>query len=876
MTEETKKSRPRGGAKRKPPFPITSEDREMLVDEIAATGGAEVLSAATLGEGGRWVDLRVLARGTADAAPAVLRGLRAGDILLHNHPDGRLQPSEADLGVAYLCGQSGIGFAIHDNACTTAYVVVEPPAPEGFDPLDRDAIVSLLHPRGAIFQKLEGHEERPGQIGLMESVIDALNTPCHAILEGETGVGKSLAYLIPALFFAHQRKCRVAVSTNTLNLQSQLCGKDLPFLLKHMPFPFTFALMKGRSNYLCRRRMAEMESPMEGEVLLDADELDEYLKLRAWAKKTSDGSLGDLTWEPKDSLWEKVCADKDACLHIRCSEFKHCFFFESRRKAAEADLLVVNHNLLFSDLAFRAESREYSQVAVLPAYKAVVLDEAHNLEEIATRHFGHQVTGFGMQRMLGRLYHKRGRREGGVLSVLLSRLLLGAGPFATKLRETVANDIQEKILPLRTEVADRSRELFDGIQAFVIGEKQPYFGEHRIRLTPRQAQMPAFADLAERAFRLRDDLGDLARLLRRLHKRLTDALTAAGEVAPEEEAKGGREFEMPLTELNGFGGKFQKIQDALDLLFNPETPNRDRYVHFFSVAVRQSGKYPSMNSFPIVVSDVMVENCFSCIPTAVLVSATLTARKSFEFMKSRLGLDSEELLPEPIEGRFPSPFDYKDQARLFIPIDLPDPASPDFIERTVEPVGEIVRTSQGGALVLCTSYRHLKHLSDKLSPDLENEGLLCMKQGDASRDELLRRFREDGNAVLFATESFWEGIDVPGNALRNLVIAKLPFAIPDDPILEARQEMLKAEGKNAFSEYQLPMAAIKLKQGFGRLIRHREDRGTVWILDRRLVTKSYGAYFLESLPPAPFRQGPVETLLPHARAFFERPGCRLR
>lgn len=870
MTEEKQKSKPRASSKRRPPFPICREDREMLVDEIAGTGGAEVLSAATLVEGGRWGDLRVLARGTADAAPAVLRGLRPGDILLHNHPDGLLQPSDADLGVAYLCGQSGIGFAIHDNACTTAYVVVEPPPPEGFELLDKEAIVSLLKPGGAIYQKLAGHEERPGQIGLMESVIDALNTPSHAILEGETGVGKSLAYLIPALFFAHQRKCRVAVSTNTLNLQSQLCGKDLPFLAKYMPFPFTFALMKGRSNYLCRRRMAEMESPMEGEVLLDAEELDEYLKLRLWAQKTSDGSLGDLTWEPKDSLWEKVCADKDACLHIRCSEFKRCFFFDSRRKASEADLLVVNHNLLFADLALRAESREYSQVAVLPAYKAVVLDEAHNLEEIATRHFGSQVTGFGIQRTLGRLYHKRGRREGGVLSVLLTRLLLGSGPFQAKFRENTAKDIQEKIIPLRNEISDLARELFDGIITFVTGDKQPFFGEHRVRLTTRHVERQEFIELSERAFRLRDELNDLVKLLRRIHKRLADALTAAGEEAPEEAGKGSREFEMPLVELNSFGGRFLKVQNGLNLLFDLETENRDKFVHFFSVAVRQNGKYPALNSSPLVVSDVMVDNCFTCIPTAVLVSATLTARKSFDFMMSRLGLDSEELNPPPIEKRFSSPFDYKEQARLFIPIDLPDPSSPDFIDRTVMPVGDIVRTSQGGALVLCTSYRHLKHLYETLAVTLENEGLLCMKQGDASRDELLRRFREDGNAVLFATESFWEGIDVPGNALRNLVIAKLPFAIPDDPILEARQELLKSQGKNAFAEYQLPMAAIKLKQGFGRLIRHREDRGTIWILDRRLVTKSYGEYFLESLPPAPFRQGPIDTLLPHARSFFRR------
>ena len=303
------------------------------------------------------------------------------------------------------------------------------------------------------------------------------------------------------------------------------------------------------------------------------------------------------------------------------------------------------------------------------------------------------------------------------------------------------------------------------------------------------------------------------------------------------------------------------------MLFEATFDENDSFVHFFTVNVRKSGIFSTFSSMPIEVSEAMVEYCFSKIPSTILVSGTLSTAHNFNFIKHRLGLDSEELPCEPLEGSFPSPFDYETQSMLLIPSDLPDPSSPSFAELISDPMLEMILSSGGGTLVLCTSYAHLNQLYNNLSELIYENGLECYKQGDLERHHLVDLFKEDGNAVLFATDSFWEGVDIPGRALRNLIIVKLPFAAPNDPVLEARNDRIASSGKNAFKEYQLPTAALKLKQGFGRLIRSKTDKGTIWILDKRLITKSYGSYFLDSLPKAPVLKGKTRVLINMAKKF---------
>ncbi|GAB4282611.1 MAG: ATP-dependent DNA helicase DinG [Candidatus Rifleibacteriota bacterium] len=842
------------------PILLVENDRARLAEEILRAGRAEVLSAATLTPDGIWTDLRILARGNHDSAPAVINGLRPGDVLLHNHPSGNLKPSAPDMHVASICGNSGIGFAIHNNECTDFYVVVEPHIVDFPDPLNVDEMLDFISYNGRIAEFLPNFEERHGQKELMKLIVSSLNQRRHAILEGETGIGKSMAYLIPAIHFAKKHQCRVAVSTNTINLQHQLVNKDLPLLASVIPFEFKYCLIKGRRNYICLRKIQEYLGSEDGEFLLETEEVGQFHRLVAWAEKTYDGSLSDLNWVPLDSLWEKLACDKDSCPGISCGEYKDCFFYSARRRAAEADILVVNHHLLFSDLALRAATSEYSQTAVIPAFKAVVLDEAHNLEDTATRHFGYRSTSLGFQRLLGKIYQKRGRRESGTFSSLYTTLSFGHGNFSAEERASLLEEISVELIASRLEIGDLSRSLFENLIAFFVDPQNASYGEHRLRIGPREENRREFETLVHFAFKLRDECRRIANRMKKFFRKLQAV------VGEDEDEK--YHFDLALTELSSYANRLEEFGAAINILFDVNTENRELYVHFFTVLVRKSGIYPAFHSLPIVVARPMLDFCFKPIKSAILVSGTLTTRKDFSFIKNRLGLNSDELDNKPLEGRFPSPFNYAQQARLFIPTDIPDPSSCSYTDMVARPLLDIIRSSRGGALVLCTSYAHLDSFYHQLSGQLCAEGLECYRQGELERHFLLELFKEDGNAVLFATDSFWEGVDVPGSALRNLIITRLPFATPNDPVLEARNEKIKQQGGNPFRDYQLPMAAIKLKQGFGRLIRKKSDRGAVWILDRRIVTKSYGNYFLESLPELPVLRGKVSVLTGIAERFY--------
>ncbi len=842
------------------PVTLNEYDRQYLKDEIERAGGCEVTSAALCIAPDQYSEVRILSRGTIDSAPAILKSLRPGEVLLHNHPSGRLKPSEPDLAIASICGKSGIGFAIHNNDCSDFYVVVEPYIEEQPQLLSKKEMVAFISENSPIADKLKNYEEREGQIELIGKITEALNEPCHAILEGETGIGKSMAYLIPAIFYSNKNRCRVCVSTNTINLQYQLIEKDLPFLESILPFEFKYCLLKGRTNYICLRRIKEATVSDNADFLLDELEFPQFQKLVAWADKTEDGSLSDLTWVPSESLWDKVCCDKDSCPGVKCPDYNECFFYNARRKAAEADILVVNHSLLFSDLALRADTNEYSQTAVIPACKAIIMDEAHNLEDTATKHFGYRTTATGFQKILNKIYHKRGKRESGTLCTLTNALAFKHGDISDSDRESLLNDINSILIPSRMEIADISKVLFDSITSFLINESSQ-LGEYRLRVTPKQEKSNEFTVLSATAKKLKDELKHLSSTMKKIARRLNTAV----ENFEDDNAI----YEVPFTELNNYAGRLDELSKNIEMMFELETENRCNFVHFFTTNVRKTGKYTSFSSLPITVSQQMVDYCFSKIACTIMVSGTMTTGGNFNFLKSRLGLNDVEVSNNLIEGRYQSPFNYQEQSRLFVPSDLPDPSSSLFVEQATQPIIEIIKSSLGGTLVLCTSYSHLNMFYNNISPILDAQGINCYKQGDFDRQYLVELFKEDGNAVLFGTDSFWEGVDIPGESLRNLIILKLPFASPNDPVLEARNERIKEDGGNPFKDYQLPMAAIKLKQGFGRLIRTKRDRGTVWILDTRIINKFYGKYFLDSLPDSPFVKGKFNILIKLARNFFK-------
>ena len=841
------------------PVHLNEYDRQYLKETIEQAGGCEVLSAAVCVASDTYSDVRIIARGTVDSAPAIIKSLRPGEVLLHNHPSGRIRPSDADLGVASICGKSGIGFAIHNNDCTEFYVVVEPYIEEKPEKLSKKEMIAYISENGPIAEKLKNYEQREGQIELMGKITDAFNQPCHAILEGETGIGKSMAYLIPSIFYSNKNKCRVCVSTNTINLQYQLVDKDLPFLAQILPVEFKYCLLKGRNNYICLRRIREATTSDNADFLLDEMEFPQFQKLVSWAEKTTDGSLSDLTWVPVETLWDKLCCDKDSCPGVKCSDYNDCFFYNARRKAAEADILVVNHSLLFSDLALRAETSEYSQTAVIPACKAIIIDEAHNLEDTATKHFGFRTTATGFQRILNKIYQKRGRKESGTFTTLANALAFKHGDISDSDRESLLNELNTLLIPCRMEISDIAKVLFDSIATFLVNESTQ-LGEYRLRITEKQERTNEFLILTDSAKKVITECKRLTNAMKKFARRLNSSVDNFED--------DNSIYEVPYTELNNYANRVDELSRGLMMMFETETENRSSYVHFFTTNVRKTGRYTSISSLPIEISQQMIDYCFTKIPCTIMVSGTMTTGGNFNFLKNRLGLFHQEIADCLIEGRYKSPFDYQQQSRLFIPSDLPDPSSSLFVEQATQPLLEIIKSSLGGTLVLCTSYSHLNMFYNNLAPILEANGISCYKQGDFDRQYLVELFKEDGSAVLFGTDSFWEGVDIPGSALRNLVILKLPFASPNDPVLEARNERIKEDGGNPFKDYQLPMAAIKLKQGFGRLVRTKLDRGTVWILDNRIINKSYGSYFIDSLPDSPVVKGKFKILIKIAQEFF--------
>ena len=619
-------------------------------------------------------------------------------------------------------------------------------------------VEDIFGPGGMLAKRHDGYEFRSSQLEMARIADDAFQKHQHVLIEAGTGTGKTLAYLIPAIRSGR----RVVVSTATKSLQEQLFQKDVPFLQKHFAPNLKAALMKGRSNFLCRQKVHLMA---DQPVLKGIDEVDWFSQIKDWEKLTETGDRSELTFLPDDAdLWHRIDARSDLCTGKKCAEFESCFITAMHQRAQEADLIIVNHALFFADLAIRQDDFG----SILPEYSAVVFDEAHEIEDVASDYFGRQISSYRFDEL-------------------------------SRDTENMLRALQIPAPPLRRHLGrlrERGHSFFEN------------FPQREGRYPFQDAERKSFLERNREAY---DELSAAV-------KRVETELSA---LSPKPE------------EVVTLARRAADMRRELEFLLESEEKG---YVYWYE----RRGKGVFLAATPIDVSQILREKLFDQFDTVVLTSATLAVGGRFDYLKQRLGIQPAK------EVVLPQEFDFREQALLYIPRGMPDVRDAKFSTSAADEITQMLEISDGRAFCLFTSYAQMKDVHARVSARVKFPLLL---QGTAPRTILLDRFRSTPNAVLFATSSFWQGVDVPGTQLSCVIIDKLPFAVPSDPIVAARVKALQEDGRNAFAEYQVPEAVLALKQGFGRLIRSKSDRGILAILDNRIQRMQYGRIFLESLPP---------------------------
>ena len=634
----------------------------------------------------------------------------------------------------------------------------------------------IFSPGGVLEKQLPNYEFRASQLDMAKAVLAAMENEQHLCVEAGTGTGKTLAYLIPAL---HSRK-RVIVSTATRNLQEQLFFKDIPFIKRYLFRDLAVTYMKGRNNYLCVKKYYE-QNPAE---LIIGGAPQDWKQMSGWVRGTGTGDRAELRWiRDDDPLWRHLDARGETCVGQKCQYFDDCFITKMRQRALESDLIVVNHALLFSNLALQTD--EVGKT--LPDFSVLILDEAHEVEDVACAHFGHQISSYQIE-----------------------ELCRDFQPILKQLPEYLGRVV---------DLEKRAEEFFSAFPA----------EEGHFSLNLFQPRSGAPVDL-------RQQLGPLYtplfKTIQILHSQLQ------------------RESQKP-AELESIVRRLGQLRLDLQEVFAETNPD---HVYWFE----KRGRGVVLHLSPIDIAPILQEALFQKTETVILTSATLTTGGNFDYIKSRLGV------PSPAELTVPSEFDYSTQAMLYVPRSFPEPRSPEYFLRALRDVRAILDITEGHAFLLFTSYQQMNRIHKSLE---ENSRYPVFKQGEMPKNELLERFKSTPHAVLCATASFWQGVDVQGDALRAVIIDKLPFQVPSEPVVAARLSRLEQSGDNAFLSYSIPEAIISLKQGLGRLIRSRKDRGILAIFDSRLRTRSYGRLFLESLPNCPLTDNIVSL-----RNFFQSGG----
>jgi ATP-dependent DNA helicase DinG len=629
--------------------------------------------------------------------------------------------------------------------------------------------------------KAKNFEFRPQQQEMAARIAQALEEEQHLIVEAGTGVGKSLGYLVPSVLFALERHKKAIISTHTINLQEQLLHKDIPILKKVLPVEFDAALMKGRQNYLCPRRL---ERALQNEQeLFTGPERSELQRLGEWVRTTRDGSLSDLSVEPDPKVWAQVCSEAHVCTQKTCGQDPRCFYQQARKRLLAADVIVLNHTLLFILLGSPDMQQERESGFLFPN-DFVIFDEAHTVEQVASKQIGIGVSQYGLRSTIQRLYNARTRK----------------GLF-TVMRDAVG-------VRIAAELVDDVDKFFSAVESKSNFRKGREFRVRDAELVP----------------------DTITARLTALQARVADVVKRADD-------------EILKAELQEFGRRIRDARDGISIFLEQSAPECVYWVE----RTGRTERFLALNAAPIDLAPVLQRMLFRDNCCCVMTSATLAVgRPDLAYFRRRIGA----MEAEPLQ--LGSPFNFQKQMKLFVVQKMPDPRDIGYHKALEQWIAHFVQKSEGRAFVLFTSYRDMQQVSGAMEKFFAAEDMNILVQGGgAPRSKLLEQFKSMPRSVLFGTDSFWGGVDVPGEALSNVIITRLPFAVPDHPLIEAKLELIEERGGDPFAEYSLPEAILKLRQGVGRLIRTKTDRGIIVILDNRIVTKAYGRAFMHALPKCP-------------------------
>ena len=827
---------------------FTPEAVKFIREAVTKANGNEVFCVGKINENSLVYDIRVFARGNRQSVPAILDVAKMGNVVVHNHPSGNLEPSPQDVAVASTFGSKGVGFYIVDSEVKKVYVVVEPFIPGETVLINNESAREYLLPAGPVARVLgERYEHRDEQLEVLSNVTEAFNDEYLSMIEAGTGTGKTLSYLIPSILWSISNSERVLVSTNTINLQEQLINKDLPLLRDVFPEKFDYALVKGMKNYFCLLRGEAVEHDLFD--FIDDAQRGSMKDVLEWAKTTADGSLSDLAFTPRDDVWDRVAAESESCPATKCPHYSRCFFFRSRRELSRASVLVANHHMLFSDIAIKGTAGPDSDFGIIPRYSRIIFDEAHNIAEAATSHFSLKLSRHGLMKTLSKLRSRKGADgEKGLISYI--------SHLAGSEKDTSLGKIFERSAGGLTRAHERvetvSEEVFNSLYAFgveVSGESAM-----SLRITEEIVRNEKWVAVKQR-------FGALEKSLFSLENEIAHLLGVV-------EGSASADSHIKLTaELGGISKRSLAFREVIGRFFGE---GDESYIRWFEGNRRRAAIFCSINLSPLDVSEELEEKLYSKTKSVVMTSASLAVDKNFDFQRKNIGLSDNERFRGLIVD---SPFDFQKQSLLLVPSDITEPGKEGYEDSIVQILSDSISITNGNALVLFTSYSSLNRVYEKTGKILESAGtapVSLFKQGEMPRGLLLEKFKTLGNSVLFATDSFWEGVDIPGDSLRMVVICRLPFKVPTDPVTEAKIEYMKKNDMDSFREYMLPHAVLRFKQGFGRLIRTKTDRGVVMVLDRRIVSKYYGKFFINSVAGSGFFCGKTEQVLGRMREFFSR------